>query len=836
VRLRRLPIPLLLALALSLGAAFDPARAEAQPNRTLEVPAAASTEWQRQLELTRQELRGLPPTSERVAQLEANLTKVVEEAAAAEAQAKTALQPLRQELAALGPPPEEGEAPELPEITEVRADIQRDIGLFESRLRQAQLAQTQARALLREISRAQQRELTDRLLETYPSPLSPGTWAEAARQGVSVLQRVVQAPLAWWQDAPPIEERPGQYVLAAAAFVLALLASWPLRLFLRDRFGRDPTIEDPSYSRRLLGVVVDSTTDALLPLLALAALTYALIGQHLLTGTFADLAQALVIWLAFFFVTAGLSRAALAPRLPAWRIVPTSRDGAVYLARRTTAVALAFTIGGLVWSGIEATTATMPMALASVVLLVAVSVLTVLMIGLLPSRFWPESARGSGYWPLLRVGMWLLLAACPVLALAGYPALGAFVLSRIALFALLVGGLMLARAILRDTLGQFLASDGRWFGLLARNAGLGEQTGRILLFWLSLALDALLILLGIYLLLNFAGVPSALLNLWALEALDEFEVGGLVVAPLDFLLAVGVFLLALAATGFVKRMLGERLLPQTRLDVGARHSIVAASGYLGVIVALLLGIGAMGLDLSNIAIIAGALSVGIGFGLREVVNNFVSGLLLLIERPIKVGDWIVTAGHEGMVKRISVRATEIETFDRASVIVPNSELITQPVTNWTHKNRVARVIVHVRVAYGSDTQLVHDLLLKCATDHPDVTETPPSYVLFTRFGDSGLEFELRAYVRDTDYFLTVGSDLHFAIERALREHGIVVPYPQRDLHLRDWPGQPPAPPGGAASTSLAPRPEPADAPTASEAPPHRSAPQGGPEGGGGGER
>jgi len=190
-----------------------------------------------------------------------------------------------------------------------------------------------------------------------------------------------------------------------------------------------------------------------------------------------------------------------------------------------------------------------------------------------------------------------------------------------------------------------------------------------------------------------------------------------------------------------------------------------------------------GIDLQKIALIAGALSVGIGFGLQSVVSNFVSGLILLAERPIRVGDSIVVKGEEGWVRRIRVRATEIETFERASVIIPNSELITGVVKNWTHANTMGRIILKIGVDYASDPEQVRDLLLACANEHPQVVDVPPPRALLLNFGDNALEFELRCVVKDFDWSLVVKSDLYFAILRRLRAAGIRIPAPQREVRV-----------------------------------------------------
>jgi len=196
-----------------------------------------------------------------------------------------------------------------------------------------------------------------------------------------------------------------------------------------------------------------------------------------------------------------------------------------------------------------------------------------------------------------------------------------------------------------------------------------------------------------------------------------------------------------------------------------------------------------GVDFSGLALIAGALSVGIGFGLQNIVNNFVSGLILLFERPIKRGDWIVVGNTEGYVKKISVRSTIIQTFDWSDVIVPNSELISSQVTNWMLYNIYGRVIVPVGVAYGSDTGLVKELMLEVANSHPRVItdgSVPEPLVLFKEFGDSSLNFELRCFIRDIDYRIRTRSDLNFAIDAIFRKNGVEIPFPQRDVHVRDW--------------------------------------------------
>lgn len=298
-------------------------------------------------------------------------------------------------------------------------------------------------------------------------------------------------------------------------------------------------------------------------------------------------------------------------------------------------------------------------------------------------------------------------------------------------------------------------------------------------------------------LIIWSGFTVAVLKLWGLPdnrllelrdvIVDGFEVGGVQVVPVKVVIALLTFAIMLSFIGWIKRRMENSWLRRSRMDRGSKEAMVSLSGYIGAAIAFLIALSIAGVQLANVALIAGALSVGIGFGLQNIVNNFISGVILLFERPIKTGDWINVSGTEGYVKKISIRSTQIQTFDRSDVIVPNSELISGQVTNWMFRDSIGRVIVPIGVAYGTDTELVKSLLLDIAFQHPAVITKSPilpvPYVLFRAFGDSSLNFELRCYIREVDSRLSVISDMNFEIEKAFRHAGIEIPFPQRDVHL-----------------------------------------------------
>lgn len=268
----------------------------------------------------------------------------------------------------------------------------------------------------------------------------------------------------------------------------------------------------------------------------------------------------------------------------------------------------------------------------------------------------------------------------------------------------------------------------------------------------------------------------------ALAALLDFgvAVGDRRITVLRIALAVA----CLAGGWFAGRLLGaileRRVFPRTLLDTGLRTAIVTSLNYVLVAAGVLVAVRTLGFDLTNLAIMAGALGVGIGFGLQAVVSNFVSGLIILFERPYKLGDILEHEGAFGTVRRIRTRSTVLRTFDESEIVLPNAELLAHKITNWTLTDNRSRATIKLGVAYGSDVTAVRDTLLRLAQEHPRVLDEPRVY--FTKFGDSALEFCLMVWV-DIRERPQVISDLHFAIDAAFRQLGIAIPYPQRDVHL-----------------------------------------------------
>ncbi|PKO96820.1 MAG: mechanosensitive ion channel protein MscS [Bacteroidetes bacterium HGW-Bacteroidetes-7] len=248
------------------------------------------------------------------------------------------------------------------------------------------------------------------------------------------------------------------------------------------------------------------------------------------------------------------------------------------------------------------------------------------------------------------------------------------------------------------------------------------------------------------------------------------------------------FFLLFYLSGKIKSIMANRIFPRYHIDIGVGQSIATIVRYLLLIIGVVIIFQTSGIDLSALGILVGALGVGIGFGLQHITNNFISGIIILFERPVKVGDRVEVDGLTGNIVNISARATTILTNDNIAVIVPNSDLINKRVVNWSHNNRSVRISFPLGVSYKEDPEKVREVLLTVAKSNPGVLQDPPPYVRFDEFGDSSLNFNMQIWTSEySDKPSTPKSELYYAVFKAFKEHGIEIPFPQRDVHIKSNP-------------------------------------------------
>jgi small-conductance mechanosensitive channel len=335
-----------------------------------------------------------------------------------------------------------------------------------------------------------------------------------------------------------------------------------------------------------------------------------------------------------------------------------------------------------------------------------------------------------------------------------------------------IGGLLFLLLKLSDgATEQGFRPNSRLSRNLTATLGVGresmQQVGVLLSGVITVALSALAIML--------------VLAPWGLQSHDMIgaaqslffgvKIGDVTISLSSVVLALVLFVVGYGLTGAVRNWLENRYLPLTQLDLGLRAAISASVGYIGLALSLGLGVSYVGISLEKLALVAGALSVGIGLGLQGVVANFVSGMIIMWERAIRVGDLVNIGGEQGYVRRINIRSTEIQTADRAVTIIPNGNMITGVVKNFVRSDRVGRVVIPVQATWDCDPEQVRQLLADTAKAHDEVVGFPSPFALFVKFG-AMLEFELYCFVEDIDRAARVKSDLHFAIFQAFKEAGL----------------------------------------------------------------
>jgi potassium efflux system protein len=693
---------------------------------------------------------------------------------------------INDQISRLGPVPKEGES-EPESVAAQRAQLNKARDELAGGKAQLALVAGSAEQLSARAAQIERARFLNNLLGTSKSILNPSLWTQGATHlgdlwaRLSVLLRGFADRLSQDRGAWAVS----LLFVALGIFIAATVAV--CRIIARRARQGSPGEAEFDKWLRTVSVPIGYTVAA-----AVAVFLFDMLFMSLSPNSprVQRLVEAIGLALVAFAFGRGVARSLLSPTRPEWRTVPMSSGGA---AEWLVLATLAFGLVSL---------HNFTKALADVVNMDAsfdvsagalVSLLLVLITGRLILVARRESLSEEKLEPGLKPGfhwanymvqpVWLLLAAALIALLLGYVTLGVYLTTSLFVVAPVVTLLYCIRQLSDAFVAQSLKPKSRISRALKSAFSMSDKAINRSAIALNAGVDISLLLLGLPLVLGLTSLTWVDVRSWLTTTFFGFKVGDITISLSSILLAVVVFVIGLGLTRFVTGWLDRRILTPTEMDPGVRNSLRTAAGYLAVIVVLLMAFAAAGVDFSNIAIVAGALSVGIGFGLQSIVNNFVSGLILLAERPIRVGDWVQVSGGEGTVRKINVRSTEIETFDRCAIIVPNSSLISESVQNWTHGDLLGRVRVAIGVSYDADPKQVEEILLKCAREHARALQFPEPTVLFKDFGASSLDFEVRVFIDDVNWVAFVGSDLRFSIHKALKEAGIEIPFPQRDVHV-----------------------------------------------------
>lgn len=701
---------------------------------------------------------------------------------------------VQKRIDALGEAPKDGSEPPL--IANKRKEFNEEASSLKSKIAEIDLMLTKIDELDSLIVNVRNQKLLGNLLERQLPLVYPAVFFNDARLFVEFGIDAVRSPVDWFQE---LNNEGRDFVKSnllpvTVVFLLCLWLGVYLRFFIMRHFGYDNSLEHISYGRKVAAAIAVAVGYGVIPAFLIGGLLLWMINTQVMTlGFFGILINSFLYFTLIMILCKAVARVIFAPYNERWRLISYSTDKAIKV---THAVYISILlIGVTAWLEHVAEKAGYSLELIGFLTSVSNAAKAFSIAWIVKHLVWediPEEKTESGEEDIsydetedetlsrsIKITFLTSIFAFGVFSLSvfGYPYLSAFIFNKLIVSVLIIGAIVIFRKAVNEALHRMLL-----WRFWVHTFRMRRKIIRKINFWSGLILDPIFIIFGGLALLSLWGVSTDILIQTTIKVMTGFNVGGIEISPLAIIIGLIVFFFSIAAVRSMKARLLNNVLGKMDIEDGLKHSLASGFGFLGFTIAALLSFAIMGGNLRNFALVAGALSVGIGLGLQNVVNNFVSGIILLFERPIKVGDWVIINGEEGKVKQINIRSTEVETFKRSSVIIPNASLLSGTVTNLTHSNNWARYSVNVGVAYGSDTDQVKAILMETAQNHRKVLKKPAPYVLFQDFGASSLEFELRFYVNDIWEGWTVPSDLRYEINRRFREEGIEIPFSQLVVH------------------------------------------------------
>ncbi|MCC2654160.1 MAG: mechanosensitive ion channel protein MscS [Microvirga sp.] len=695
------------------------------------------------------------------------------------------LEASKQRLSQLGPKPEKGQPEESADVARDRAEREAAVAELDETQRLGRALLVQAEQLSTRIGDLRRTGFTRALFEQSDGLLSPSLWMNV----VQAVPRELRALGIIAEDALDQLRRNttlGVLLLLGLAIGVAVALYVGRRSIAPRLVRRDRAILDPSRRSRLLAALGVLLLGAG-PAIAGSWIVWVVFDAvDVVPSRLEQVVKALLGGLAFIAFVRALIDAILAPDHASWRLIPVRDASADRIMSFSVTLTTVMVVGKVIEAFNKAIAAALPITVITraVFALAAALIFAELLRRFAARESQDEACLGPYVAPEVDIGGplrslgWFIVALIIGSVVGGYIALASFLVDQAVGISIIIALLVLGIAFADEFIGGSLRGQSRIATTLQANTGLRRRSVEQIGILASGVARLALIIIAILLVLLPWGIESTDVT-GSLRALFfGFNVGDVTISLSSILIAAALFAGGFTITRIVQRWLDNTFLPATDLDAGLRNSIRTAAGYVGIITAGVVAFTYLGLSLERLTIVAGALSVGIGFGLQSIVNNFISGLILLWERPIRVGDLVVVGDAEGYVRRINVRSTEIQTGDRAMLIVPNSNLISGVVRNRVRNDRVGRVLVSVPVPRASsDPDQVAEIMRKAALAHREVMSEPNPRVLFKKVTENTIDFDLVCFVDDIDAAGRVSSELYFEIFRGLRKAGIGAPAP-----------------------------------------------------------
>lgn len=716
-------------------------------------------------------------------------------------------------LTQLGPAPDEGDPAEPKNVTEKRSDLNSQISKISGLITSSNVLNDDIEKLIKTISNARSSVFLEGITDRTASPFSPDLWKHARKELKDVIKNIKDYYSGFWTSFWKDDKRNLNIFL----LIISILLSIAVLLFPKSKFGEKITSafklesDIPSIENKLR-LISKPLYKTLLIFLSTFVLVWGLSESGIIDNEGKDYAYKVIIAISVSVFIWYLAKNVFIPNQFVWGKVICAPGKDNHNRYLFVGMILIFITNEIIDIGLKNWGAEMSLVLVHAV--ISTSLFSVLLFMFFSFKNWvydggkdsktknpstsksevkkdkiKQSKKVIGYELIIYIGSAIAIILLAEIVLE-YLRLANFLFQHIVLVTLFF---ILFNTV--KTLAQYLVTHLKFIDSFANSTSSSsnprpnsiktESRKESVYFWLNLVLNIVLTILAFPLFLYALGMDWLDIKSWMDFLSKGFKIGAITISFKNIFSGIVVFLSVYLSIKWAASVINKQLQEHSNMDSGLRNSIIKILNYIGIIIAIIASFPIFGFSFSNVAIVAGALSVGIGFGLQNIVLDYFSGLILLIERPVKIGDWVVVSAGEGYIKDIRGRVTTIQTWDRAIIIVPNSELINSPVQNWFYENIEGRIVVTVGVDYSTDIDRAKEILLKSAEDHPLIVTSPKPSVILASYGENSVNFELRGFIKNIDNGYTVKSQLRHSIFDKFGDAGIVIPIPQRDIHMFD---------------------------------------------------
>lgn len=717
------------------------------------------------------------------------------------------LDSVRRKIDALGAAPEKGEK-EPADIAARRQKFSSQADVYKAKIAQADLIKTKVDEINSLILKIRNRELLNQIMVKQSSIFHPKEFWLSLTKFAAFSFELIKSPLKWYQElSAPNKETVNNNIAAVVLAMLAALgaAIW-LNLFIRKWFGYKSNIERPAYTQKVRAGLWMFAARGAIPAAIFGAFLIWLRSNSLInSSSFGLLLQTAAEYLLWYYLGKAVVKVTFTPFNSRWRIIEVNDAKAKSISSALIFSLAAICIVSFFLSLADRMNYDNAIIYSLKIFANAVKAFCVILIArrvLYDNDGGEEASENKnndgvnhadaddGEVPELstssKISLFIsfLMTAAFACSLFGYIRLSEYIINRFIVSAIVVVIFYILNKLLRVIYHQLLRLRFWTRTLRIRSRSLIKSE-----IWFGLLLTPVIWITAALALLAVWGVSVDILITKVKNFLVGFNIGGMHISITSIILGIISFFIVTWLFKLLKNSFISGNLSKLEMNDGVKNSVVSSISFLGFIVSALIAVAVMGGSLSSIAIIAGALSFGVGLGLQNMVSNLAAGMTILWERPIKIGDWVIINGQEGIVKRINMRSTELESWNKSMVIIPNSDILSKSLINKTYNGRMGRVEIPVSVSYNSDIKEVKKLLLKIAGDDPDVLATPAPSLQFTSLGDNSMNFQLNCYTAN----VYNGSGISFRVREKIiemfREKSINIPFPQRVLYVEGKPAE-----------------------------------------------